>query len=167
MGNKLLIAVIVLLVVLVGVLAYINRPDVEGYEDANFTVTYGDETTTLDLAALQQLNQSQFTKTLRSSGKEPVDNTYTGVPLSTVLQATDADILQGVEVVTVKAIDGYTVAFPVEEVLREEHLYLVWERDGEPLGTKDSGGSGPLLVIPRQDEFGQRWCKFAVEAEVR
>ena len=69
--------------------------------------------------------------------------------------------------VIVRAIDGYTVALSIEEVLDEENVYLAYAIDGKPLRSKSQGGSGPYQLIVRKDQFSQRWCKFVVEIEIR
>ena len=156
------------LVVAIGVLAWVNANSVEGLEPATLVIREnGQEVGSISLEEIISLGSEDFTVMLRSSGKDPVESVYTGLPLATILEAVKPELLSNVAQVSVKAIDGYAVAFSGEELLEIEHLYLVWQKDGKPLGDKSSGGSGPLLVIPRQDEFGQRWCKFAVEVDVR
>ncbi|MDZ7837619.1 MAG: hypothetical protein U5N58_06515 [Actinomycetota bacterium] len=46
-------------------------------------------------------------------------------------------------------------------------MYIAIEKDGQPLGDKDSGGSGPYQIIVKKDTFSQRWCKFLVELELK
>ena len=121
----------------------------------------------ISVEEIAALGAEEFVKVLRSSGKEPKENTYTGVPLLKVLEAVKPGLITQEVQVTVLAGDGYAVTYSGTDVLRPEHIYLVWLKDGKPLGTKANGGLGPLLVIPRRDEYGQFWCKFAIEADIR
>ncbi len=168
MGNKILIVILVLLFAAVGGFAWHNWQQARDMEPAVLTVLLeGQEVGTISLAEIKQLGGQEFSVILRSSGQAPREQTYTGIPLRLVLEAVQPEILEGRESVTVTAVDGYATTFSVDELFENEHIYLAWAQDGQPLGDKASGGSGPLLVIPRQDEFGQRWCKFAVRVDIR
>jgi hypothetical protein len=63
----------------------------------------------------------------------------------------------------IKGVDGYAVALTSNEVLQDDNVYLVFEKDGKQMKGKKRGGSGPYQVIIRQDQFSQRWCKFVTE----
>lgn len=171
MKNKLLVVVIAVLVVVVGLLAYFNRERLAGkqalVDNPGILITArGEEVATVYLDEIRQLGEEEFDIVLRSSGKPPRDLVLTGVPLQGVLRQVDPALLEEGSQVVVQAIDGYSVAYTMEEVLRDEHIYLAYLEGGRPLGSKADGGSGPLMTVPRQDEFGQRWCKFAIEVSV-
>ena len=162
--------IIVVLLVAVAVLAYWNRSQLAGrqalVDDPGIAVAAGgEEVAIILLEEIRQLGEEEFTIVLRSSGQQPRELLLTGVPLKAVLQEADPSLLEADQAV-VRAIDGYSVAYTMEEILLEEHIFLVYLEDGESLGTKNDGGSGPLMMVPRQDEFGQRWCKFVVEVDV-
>jgi DMSO/TMAO reductase YedYZ molybdopterin-dependent catalytic subunit len=166
--SKWLVIIIVVLVIVVGVLAFINREQLAGkralIENPGILIAHqGAEVATIYLEEIRGLGEEEFDIVLRSSGKPPRDLTLTGVPLKALLQKADASLMESASQVLVRAIDGYSVAYTMEEVLLDDHVFLVYLNSGEPLGTKEDGGSGPLMMVPRQDEFGQRWCKFAVE----
>jgi len=166
--NKKLIGVMLLLALAIGVLAWVNGRSVAELEPATLVFREnGVEIGSITLEEIIALGSEDFTMVLRSSGKDPAENTYTGVALSRIIDAVQPSLLAQGGVVSVKAIDGFAVAYNKEEVLQSQHIYLVWMKDGQPLGNKANGGSGPLLIIPRQDDFGQRWCKFAVEVDIR
>jgi hypothetical protein len=169
--SKLLVIIIVVLVIVVGVLAFINREQLAGkralVENPGILISHqGAEVATIYLEEIRRLGEEEFAIVLRSSGKPPRDLTLTGVPLKALLQEADASLLESATQVVARAIDGYSVAYTMEEVLLDDHLFLVYFEGGEPLGSKNDGGSGPLMMVPRQDEFGQRWCKFVVEVDL-
>lgn len=167
-SNLVLVAIIVVLAAAVGILAWFNGQSVAGLDEATLVIKVdGQEIGSISLEDITQLGSEEFNVVLRSSGKEPVESTYTGIPLRTVLEAVQSGILSDKSQISVKALDGFAVAYTVEETLTPEHIYLVWKRNGKPLGSKSDGGSGPILIIPRQDQFGQRWCKFVVEVDIR
>ena len=78
----------------------------------------------------------------------------------------DIDI-GGYNTVIAKAIDGYNVAYEVAEVQDEDNIFIAIARDGKPLGSKSTGGSGPYQLIVSKDAFSQRWCKFVIELEIK
>ena len=166
--NRLIIGIILALAVAVGVLAWLNGRSLAGLEPATLVVKeQGREVGSISLEEIMALGGEEFKVVLRSSGQEPQENTYTGVSLARVVEAVKPGLVTPQCQVSVRAADGYAVTYTGEELLRPEHIYLVWLKDGKPLGSKAKGGQGPLLVIPRQHEFGQFWCKFALEVDVR
>ena len=141
MKNKYLISIIVILVFAVFILAFLNQKNLsESLRDEDGIV-------------------------IKLGGKESV---YVGVPLKEVLKKIiDENILKNKEKVIVRALDGYVVSYSINEILEDEHVYLVYLKDGKVLGEKEEGGMGPLMTVPRKDDFGKRWCKFVVKVEVK
>ena len=103
---------------------------------------------------------------LKSSGKPPVDTSYTGVELKALLENLEIDTAGKTQVIT-KAVDGYTVALSLAEVLEDDNVYIVYKRDGKDLGAREEGGSGPYQIVIRKDQFGQRWNKYLMEIELQ
>ncbi|UNC91956.1 molybdopterin-dependent oxidoreductase [Candidatus Contubernalis alkaliaceticus] len=172
MKGRILTLIVVALLITVGGLAYLNQKQLthtdQNSENPSVMIKAdGEETGVITLEEIKALGEVEFVTTLRSSGKPPSDHTYKGVPLKEVILAVDKTLLEQGEQVTAQAVDGYVVAYTVEEVMESEHIYLVYQQEGEPLKSKNEGGSGPFLVLARQDEFGQRWCKFTVEINIQ
>ena len=166
--HKWLIFAIVALAAAAAVLIWINSRQMGQLEPATLAIRVrGEEVGTITLEEIAALGGEEFTQVLRSSGKEPVENIYTGLPLLKVLEAVKVGLVTEDVQVTVLSSDSYFSSFTAAEMEYAQHVYLVWLRDGKKLGTKGDGGLGPLLVIPRQDEFGQRWCKFVVAVDIR
>ncbi len=164
---------IVLLVIaaIMAVTAYLNRGDIvaktELQEDEIVIVKSEDkEVKRMDFTLIKELEAMEFPATLKSSGKDPVELTYKGVEVRRLLEKLGLTV-EGKKQLIAKAVDGYTVALSVEEVMAEDNVYLVYEREGEPLGKKEDGGSGPYQIVIREDAFGQRWVKFLMELEIK
>lgn len=163
--------VLLVLIVIVGITAYLNRGYVEDKEAMIENHTFviknnGEEVETVDLTMIEGLGVEEFNANLKSSGKDPVEHSYKGVALKDILAAKDQSLENKTQVI-IRSIDGYTVALSAEEVAEDDNVYVVFEIDGEALGTKEDGGSGPYQVIIRKDPFGQRWAKFVVEVELQ
>lgn len=165
--------VIILLIIasIMAVAAYLNRGDIATkaklQEDAIIIVKSEDkEVGRLDFSVIKELEAKEFPATLKSSGKDPVELTYKGVEVRMLFEKLGFSAGDKKQIIA-KAVDGYTVALSVEEVMAVDNVYLVYEREGEPLGRKEDGGSGPYQLVIRQDAFGQRWVKFLMELEVK
>ncbi|AOY76271.1 molybdopterin-dependent oxidoreductase [Clostridium formicaceticum] len=162
---------IAVLIIIVGISAYLNRGYVKDkqtmVENASIVLKEDDEEIdVVDLAWIEDLQPIEFKANLKSSGKDPVEHSYKGVALRKVLESKNLS-LEDKQQINIRSIDGYTVALGVQEVLEEDNVYIAYERNGEPLGRKEEGGSGPYQIILRKDPFSQRWAKFVVEVELQ
>ncbi|SCY52133.1 molybdopterin-dependent oxidoreductase [Alkaliphilus peptidifermentans] len=169
--NKKVLITILFLIGLIALTAYINRGTIKDkavmIENAELSIKEaGNEGMKLDFTLIQLLGEETFVANLKSSGKDPVEHQYKGVPLKAILNSANVSFEEKKQVI-VRSVDGYTVALTVEEVLDDDNVYIAYERNGEPLGTKEEGGSGPYQVIIRKDPFSQRWAKFVVEVELQ
>lgn len=168
--NKKVLTSIIVLIVIVGVFAYLNAGNVEdralSQKEAVIFLNYqGEEVAEIDFDSIQELEEHQFQETLRSSDSPDQENTYTGVLLKDILAKYDIPEDDFSQVVT-KAADGYTVALGQDEVLEDDNIYVVYMINGEYLAPKSEGGSGPYQIVIRNDQFGQRWNKFLMELNV-
>jgi hypothetical protein len=164
-----IISVIVVLVAVIAVLAVLNAGDVKEKKalEAKELISIkaeGQELASIGSDLINSLDVVDFSATKDTSETGPEEHYYTGVAIMDILSELDID-LQGYSSLVARAIDGYTVAFDIQEVMAEENIYIVFKEDGEFLGTKSQGGKGPYMVIVRNDPFSQRWCKYLIELE--
>ena len=90
---------------------------------------------------------------------------YTGVSLKSVLDYVGADY-SGAKSLSFSAADGYASAAPIAHALDEANCFIVVKEAGSPLGTKESGGTGPYMVVFAKDRYSQRWCKYLLEITI-
>ena len=169
--NGRVMIIVAILVVVVGVFAYLNAGDagdrLASQREAEIYIAVdGERVATVEFDTIEALGQHTFTETLRSSSAADRDHEYTGVMMRDLFEHLDLN-LEGADQVITRAVDGYTVALTVEEVLEDGNVYIVYEVNGEPLAPKEEGGTGPYQVVIRQDQFAQRWNKFLMELELR
>ncbi len=169
--KKWLITLVAVLVLVVAVLAFLNQDSVAEKrileESAAFVVKAETETlATYYLADLQEMESDTFEAVLKTNGKDPEYYDYEGVELRTLFHEAGVD-LKEYDSVILTAIDGYSVAYTVVEVLKEDNVYLVYGKEGALLETREEGGRGPYQSIVVTDQFSNRRCKFAVEMDVR
>lgn len=161
-----LILLIAALAVGAAVFAVLNAGDIgakqASQDSATVTVVQGTASKAFDLAYLKALRKESFSATVDTSKADPEERAFGGVPLAAVLSELGFG-LDGARQVVFKAADGYTSVVTAEEAADAENVYLVYERDGKPSGTKQQGGSGPIEIVIAKDQFAQRWCKFLME----
>lgn len=169
MSKKTISFIIGILVIIVGVFAFINRQAIEDkkqdHEKMNIIIKKGEKETTFSHDEILEFGEEEFKANLKSSGKKAVEHIYTGVPLIKLLQSAEIEMKEE-DQINVKSIDGYTVALRGDEVLDEENIYLSYKIDGELMKPREDGGDGPYQMIIRKDQFSQRWAKYVVEIEV-
>lgn len=168
---KRIIIILLILAAVVGVTAYLNKGAEEDLltaqrESIIFISEEGERIAEVSYSDLEQLEEAEFSATLRSSSQPAREVSYTGVTLRDILAAAGTDPVE-YEGVNAAAVDGYTVALDIDEVLMEDNVFVVYLRDGEPLETRDQGGDGPYQLIVREDTYGQRWVKYLMEIDLR
>lgn len=168
--NEKVIAAVSVLVIVVALFAYLNSRDAEdrllSQREARIFIVSAETRETVDFETVLELEEHQFTATLRSSDGGVRDHTYTGVRLRDLLEHHGLDV-GGAEQVITRAADGYAVALTRDEVMDDDNVYIVYMIDGQPMASREEGGSGPYQVIIRKDEFAQRWNKYLMEIEIR
>ncbi len=143
-------------------LAGLNAQNITDSND--LLILTGGEQVFVDIEYLETLKAEQFYVSTERKG-ELIEAAYTGVELNDVFKAKKID-LSGEEQIVFTAEDGFTSVVNAEEVLISSNVYVVFKKDGEPITPKSEGGTGPLEIIIRQDEFPNRWCKFLKQIEV-
>jgi hypothetical protein len=173
MKNKKVLIIIIVIAVLaagVAIFAILNAGDTgakqASQENATVTVKQGDTSKTFDLIYLKAFEKVEFSATMDTSKTGPQEKKFGGVPLATALKELGFD-LDGAKQIIFTAADGYASVVTAEEAKDSENVYLVYERDGEPTLSKQQGGSGPIEIVIRKDQFSQRWCKFLMEIDIQ
>ena len=169
--KKLVIIIVIILVAIVGVTAYLNREnlaDKDVLQEKALIIIKDDgkEVERIDFDFVKKQGELTFNKELDTSDSDPREHSYTGVPLKNIITGVGIELADKQQLI-VRAIDGYTVALTSREVLADDNVYLVYKSDGQFLKGKKEGGSGPYMIVIRQDQFGQRWCKFVIEVEAK
>lgn len=166
--TNLLIAVLVLamLAAAIAVLAILNRPGALP-ESGSVAIRRGDEVLrTYTTAELKTLPVVEVEKEIVSSSFANDEGVFRGVALRALLADAGVDVAALTQVV-VRAEDGFVSAYPADEVAADDGIFLAYAKNGEPLGDRESGGSGPLRIVVTEDEFGNRCAKYVSEIEVK
>jgi hypothetical protein len=169
--NKSILGIIVVLVVILGVTGYLNRGATAEKaalnENAVFKVLVnGEEIASKNMVEIQAYGEVDFEANLKTSGKDPIPYTYSGVLLKAILEDAGVD-LSDAKGVVVSAVDGYAVSLTMEKIIADDNVYLAYKRDGELIGTREEGGKGPYQMIISKDAFSQYWCKYALSVDVQ
>lgn len=160
-------AVIVGLIIAVVALAWLNRSDA-GVQEGSVAITRDGKTlTTFTLAEVRELRSVSAKKKIVSSNNGDEEGTFTGVPLRTLLDEVSPTLLDKASMVVTRATDGYVSSLDAAEVGEDDDVLLVYEKDGESLGTSEDGGTGPFRIVILSDTYGNRCTKWVNEIEVR
>lgn len=137
------------------VFSYYNRSNVN-VEKSEYTVIieYEEKNIEIDLDYIKSLESVGF---YVNNLKDNIE--YKGITLLSVFEDKGIDVSSTSEIIFI-ASDGYTSAATGDEVNDLDNIYLVYERNSEPSGLKEDGGSGPIEIVIKKDEFSNRWCKF-------
>lgn len=168
--KKTLIVLVSVLVLAVAVLAFLNRDYADERraleEEAAFIVREaGEIRASYTLDDLQAMDAVEFEAVFDTSDSDPVTYRYEGVELARILAEAGIEG-EGYTSVVLSAVDGYAVAYGMDEVLAPENVYLAFAREGELLASREEGGRGPYQTIVVSDAFSNRRCKHAIEMDV-
>lgn len=171
MNKKVLTIVISVLVVAIGVLAFLNAGNVKEKKElemnAEFYLVSADGLkVTVNMKDMLDLKPVDFTAVRDTSTTDPTEVKYTGVELKKILDSKKVKLDESNKI-EVKALDGYASALSYDEVLQDENVYIVLKCEQEPLKTKAEGGTGPYMMIVRSSAYSQRWCKFVQEVDIK
>lgn len=165
-SGKIILLVCVVLAVAVGIFALLNSGLAKEKSQLSLAgeisvLQGGKEAARITPKDLEAIKAETFTATQKSSGNDPVERSFTGVPLVELLDAQKLS-LQDTKNVLLRSVDGYSVTLSPAEVSDRDNVWLVWEADGQPLDSS----TGPYMVIIRKDPFSQRWSKMLCEIEL-
>lgn len=165
-GTKIAIVAFALLIV-VAVPVYMYVRENAGSEEYLQVAGAVNESKNFTISELKALEAVTVQVTLSSSSK-PADNgefTYVGVPLSVLLESTQAS--SEATAVYVQAVDGYGTTIPMQDVQQNSQAIIAYEKDGQPLNPLTDGGEGPLRLIIGTDQYAQRWIRGVSAIDVR
>ncbi len=156
--------------VMVAVFAVFNADDIKAKRDletsAEFIIQLNDTQQHVTMQDMLDLGPVEFSATMDTSVTDPTPVTFTGVELKKIYENFGLDI-SSVEVFEVRALDGYSSALTLDEVLADGNVYICIMMNGEALKAKSEGGYGPYMMVINSSEFSQRWCKFVQEIETK
>ncbi|MEX1378102.1 MAG: molybdopterin-dependent oxidoreductase [Eubacteriales bacterium] len=161
---------IAVLVTAVAVFAFLNADDIgkkqEMEMNAEFMIKYGDASWTITMQDMLDLEPVEFNTTMDTSTTDPTQVVFSGVELKTICESIGLDISSS-EVFEVRALDGYSSALKLDEVMEDGNVYICISMNEEPLKIKSEGGKGPYMMVIKSAQFSQRWCKFVQEIDIR
>ena len=166
---KIIISVVVILTLVVTVLALINHVNISEKRAARgsgaFLITVGDRRYAVMFEDIEAITPRTIDANYKTNLMPPVQKKYTGVSLKSVFSHLGVDY-SAAKRVKFTGEDGYASTISITEALGEDNCFIVFEEERKPLGTRESGGYGPYMMILAKDKVSQRWCKFLLEVEI-
>lgn len=126
--------------------------------------SYGTVLGEVSLEQIKNMPSVKRTMEIRSTSGT-TRHSFKGTLLSNVITAVDPSLLERGETVQPVGVDDYMSNILMDEVLKENAVYVMYEDNGEPLLTKD-GKPGAMRVVVLDDVFGQRFTNFMIEIVV-
>jgi len=158
---KIIVAVLVVLIPAVIILAMINRENISErialQESGTFLVTAFDNTHVVSLEDLFNLGVMNI-----SAHPRGAERNFTAVPVMTILEHLGIDPSGG-RALILTSLDGFATSITVNEAMDTSNAFVVFEEDGEPLGTRAEGGLGPFMIVMALDSFPNRWARYLME----
>jgi len=168
-NSKIVVISVVVLVFAVTVLAWLERDNIaerKAMQDSGtFLITAGGSQYIVTMEDIEDIGPRVIEANYKTNLMPAVKKKYTGVSLKSVLDRLGVDYSTAKRA-SFSAVDGYFSAASISDSLNEENCFVVFEEAGNPLGTRESGGVGPYMVIFANDRFSQRWCKYLFEIAV-
>ena len=160
------LAVIVLLAAASAALGVINYNNMRERREllrgnGGFLLTYADYTRVVSPDDLLAVGYAPVSASPRGEARN-----FTGVPLAHMLAHFGID-LAGAESVIFSSHDGFTSAVSAAEAADYANIFVVFEEDGQPLGSREEGGIGPYMIVISRDPFPNRWARYLLEIAVR
>lgn len=138
----------------------------ETLEKAEIVLVSEEEEKILNIDIIKSIGKKDFQAILDTSTTDASLHNYTGVELKDILNYFNIE-LDNKKAVILTGVDGYSVAYSIDEVLEDENIFVAYMEDGKYLGTRKDGGRGPYESIVVSDQFSFRRCKWLIEIEVK
>lgn len=138
----------------------------ETLEKAEIVLVSEEEEKILNIDIIKSIGKKDFQAILDTSTTDASLHNYTGVELKDILNYFNIE-LDNKKAVILTGVDGYSVAYSIDEVLEDENIFVAYMEDGKHLGTRKDGGRGPYESIVVSDQFSFRRCKWLIEIEVK
>lgn len=152
-SGKVIAIVAIILVVVVGVAAWLNADKIKNNSDTEIVICLNDEEVAVySMAELAAMETDSVYAEFTSKKAEGEKGTWTGVFVSTILENAGVSEDQ-YDTVVFSAGDGYSSAANHDEI---PTVLIAWEKDGETLESFEDGGTGPMRCIFSEESFGQR-----------
>lgn len=166
--DRLAIGIIVLFGLIMVVLGAVNSCATDQkLEGALEIYLNGEKVATISATDLSAFKSATFKAVIRSSSEGNSEAEFTGALVYDIALKAVPSIADGFKAIIVKAEDGYQTVLSKDEVLLKDNAYICYLMNGAPIKGKLQKGHGPLRLIIRNDEFGQRWVKYVNRIEIR
>lgn len=151
MNKKIVAGVIVVLLILVGILAVVNRGN--SADKPGMVITAGDKEVSV---AWEDIGEQVFEGNLVNGKGETSQHSYTGAGLINILSDNGIEITEDSKI-TVTAEDNYSAELTGAEILEPGKVFVAVTADGEMIEGIE-GGQGAQLIV-----FGDPNSKRAVQ----
>lgn len=148
---------------------FLNKSGIEArrnlMENSTLEIRLEGDNTLVGFDMIQSLGFEDFKATLDTSSTDAAIFDYSGVQLIDLLEHIGY-LVDKEDVIIATGVDGFSVAYSGDEVLKDGAIYIAVLEDGKYLGGIEDGGRGPYEIIVVNDPFSNRRCKWLTRIEV-
>lgn len=167
--NIIVASIIIILSAVIFIFLNMNKQYIKSQidilENAEIILTDGETEIRLNIDLIKQSGEEKFEAILDTAATEPTKHNYMGVQLQNLL--VDNIDLEKKNSVIISAVDGYSVAYSMDEILIDKNIFIAFMEDGKYLKNREDGGRGPYESIVVSDIFSNRRCKWITKIEVK
>lgn len=164
------IATLVILSIIIYISLKLSRVSIEEQknilENAQIILIDGEDKIIIDIDKIRSIKEEDFEAVLDTSTTDSKTHKYTGAELKSILSHYNIET-DNKKSVILSGVDGYSVAYSIDEVLQDKNIYIAYMEDDIYLGERDNGGRGPYEAIVLSDQFSNRRCKWLIKIEVK
>lgn len=167
--KKAIIAIAVVMIILIvaaAALVKMNSAGMSADADRITVALDSQEQAVFEISDIESFEYVDIKKNIKSGSGPDEEGTFRCVDIKDIAAAAGITLTGDEKRITVKCADGYTTSFEMDEVMAENCILLAYQKNGEPLGDKSSGGNGPFRMIAADDPFGMRCCKYVNAIDV-
>jgi len=169
-NTKIVLITAAVLISAVAALTWLSRDSIAErkviQESGAFCITTDDSQYIVTMDDLEEIGFRVVDANYKTNLMPAVKKKYTGVSLKGLFDHLSVDY-SAARSISFSAADGYVSAAPISDIMDEDSCFVVFEEDGAPLGTRESGGFGPYMIVFAKDRFSQRWCKYMLEISLK
>jgi len=170
LNTKFVVVTTVVLIGLVATFAFLNRDHVlamkAAQESGRFVIRSAAAEYSVSMEDIHTLSPDDIRAIYKPNGIIAQTRIYQGVSLKALVDSLGIDYSE-YKSVLFSAADGYASILRLEKAMDESNCYIVISHNNSSLGTLESGGTGPFMMILARDSFSQFWCKFLLEVSFR
>lgn len=168
--KKIILIILSVLLLLIVVFTLLNIGSITNIGDKKIDSAilfkYKEKEYIVSFEHIEKLKCEKFDAVINSSTQKNKKVEYTAVKLTDILKSVGIDYKE-INKAIVRAEDAYTSSVSIDDINKNDNVYIAYKMNGKYLKSRKEGGDGPFQLVIRSDSFSQRWVKYVTEVELK